>query len=543
MRLQKKFLLTSICTATLATVNLYAAPTTNTQQLSSQQQDNIKSMLKSNLDSLFPYQTQITIGEINQDDKGNVVASDILIMSSDSKNPNLTINKIIFKGLYANQAIKNNFTIKVEGLSIANLAAAVANSNLVSGEVDPKQLAENQGLFSIAMTSLGQAIYNLEINYNYNNSTINYSLDSKINNKPLLKASAKLKDIDLPNTNVNTDFLATLLSESMDAKIKAVEFDANFLEVLKDITNKYLGKDYKRTPILDINTKLGKNPGQLMLKVDGKLGSQNYAKYNIVINGVNLANTTINDIVAGSSNALDNAYIQSNTSSSRIELNFEKNFFPKGSPIIEVFSALDKNNINFTIVSQHQFEGTIYNTNFYLKADGLASLSASVNEVVHGKLNLLPYLGTNAQNQTNLYDCNNQLCLNNVDIKFANYGLLEKVARYTNKYPNTTPQQILGSYGALLQLFAVQQQDKFLQQTLSAFAIFLQNPKNIAIHAKANKPVNETTLLNMLVADAKTLKKYKPVNNNGNVDLSSNPNVKLINNIQNIFKIIFDVNN
>ena len=52
-------------------------------------------MLKSNLDSLFPYQTQITIGEINQDDKGSVVASDILIMSSDSKNPNLTINKII----------------------------------------------------------------------------------------------------------------------------------------------------------------------------------------------------------------------------------------------------------------------------------------------------------------------------------------------------------------------------------------------------------------------------------------------------------------
>ncbi|ALB01399.1 hypothetical protein ACH24_01095 [Francisella persica ATCC VR-331] len=542
MRLQKIFLLTLICTATLATV-LYAAPTTNTQHLSSQQQDNIKSILKSNLDSLFPYQTQITIGEINQDDKGSIVASDILIMNSDSKNPNITINKIIFKGLYANQSIKNNFTIKVEGLSIANLAAAVANSNLVSAKVDPKQLSENQGLFSIAMTSLGQAIYNLEINYNYNNSTINYSLDSKINNKPMLKADAKLRDIDLPNTNVNTDFIATLLGKSMDTKIKAIEFDANLSVVLKDITNKYLGKDYKQMPILDINAKLGKNPGQLILKVDGKLGSQNYAKYNIVIHGVDLANTTINDIVDGSSNALDNAYIQSNTFSSMIELNFEKTFFPKGSPIIEVFSALDKNNINFTIVSQHQFEGTSCNTNFYLKADGLASLSTSANAVVDGKLNLLPYLGTNAQNQTNLYDCTNQLCLNNVDIKFANSGLLEKVARYTNKDPNTTPQQILGSYGALLQLFAVQQQDKLLQQILSAFAIFLQNPKNIAIHIKANKPVNETALLNMLIADAKTLKKYKPVNNNGNVDLNSNPNVKFINNIQNIFKISFYVNN
>ncbi|MDE4961686.1 hypothetical protein NAI45_11690, partial [Francisella tularensis subsp. holarctica] len=78
---------------------------------------------------------------------------------------------------------------------------------------------------------------------------------------------------------------------------------------------------------------------------------------------------------------------------------------------------------------------------------------------------LLPYLGINAQNQTNLYDCTNQLFLSNVDVKFANYGLLEKVARQTNNDPNTTPQQILVSYGALLQLFAVQQQDQFLQQT------------------------------------------------------------------------------
>ncbi|RFP39140.1 hypothetical protein DDJ69_32205, partial [Klebsiella oxytoca] len=174
-------------------------------------------------------------------------------------------------------------------------------------------------------------------------------------------------------------FLATLLNESMSAKIKTLEFDANFSEVLRDITNKYLGKDYKQTPILNIKAQLGKNPDQLMLNVDGKLGSQNYAKYNIIINGINLASSTINDIVAGSSNALDNAYIQSSMSSSRIELNFARDFFPKGSPIIQVFSALDKNNISFTIVSQHQFEGTSYNTNFYLKADGLASLSANAN--------------------------------------------------------------------------------------------------------------------------------------------------------------------
>ncbi|MDE5005039.1 hypothetical protein NAI73_11340, partial [Francisella tularensis subsp. holarctica] len=81
---------------------------------------------------------------------------------------NLPINKLIFIGFNANQAINNNFTIKVEGLSIANLSAAVANSNLVISEVDPKQLADNQGLFSIAKNSLWQTIYKLEINYNYN---------------------------------------------------------------------------------------------------------------------------------------------------------------------------------------------------------------------------------------------------------------------------------------------------------------------------------------------------------------------------------------
>ncbi|MDE4955200.1 hypothetical protein NAI32_09675, partial [Francisella tularensis subsp. holarctica] len=89
--------------------------------------------------------------------------------------------------------------------------------------------------------------------------------------KPLLKAAAQLTDIDLSNTNVNTEFLATLLNESMSAKIKTLEFDAHFSEVLRDITNKYLGKDYKQTPILIIKAQLGNNPDQLMLNVDGKL--------------------------------------------------------------------------------------------------------------------------------------------------------------------------------------------------------------------------------------------------------------------------------
>lgn len=162
--------------------------------------------------------------------------------------------------------------------------------------------------------------------------------------------------------------------------------------------------------------------------------------------------------------------------------------------------------------------------------------------MVNDKLSLLPYLGVGAQDQKDLYDYNNELCLKNVNVTFANYGLLEKIARLANQDPNTTPQQILGSYGALLQLFAVQQRDRFLQQVLSSFAMFLLNPKNISIHAKANKPVNEMVLLNMLANDAKTLKRNNPIKNNGKVDLSKSPDVKLINNIQNLFKINFDVN-
>ena len=73
--------------------------------------------------------------------------------------------------------------------------------------------------------------------------------------------------------------------------------------------------------------------------------------------------------------------------------------------------------------------------------------------------------------------------------------------------------------------------------------MFLQNPKNISIHAKANKPVNQTALLNMLVDDTKSLKKHNPVKTNGGrVNLSNSPNIKLINDIQKIFKITFDVN-
>ncbi|MEY8765736.1 MULTISPECIES: hypothetical protein [Francisella] len=542
MRLQKKILLTSLCMTTFIATNLYAATDAQVSKLTSQEKFDNKEMLISNLDSLFAYQTKITVGNVSQDKNGNLVATDIWIISSDSKNPNISINKAIFEGLKAGEAVKNSFHIKIEGLSVANLATAVANSNVVSSKTDPKDLADNQGPFAIIMNDVGQGIYNLDINYDYDESTINFVLNSTIGKKTFIKADAKLKDIDLSGTEVDMDFLASLVTECMNSKIQNLSFDANFSEVLKEVTSKYLGKKYKQDPVLDINGKLGNKPGELVLNLDGKLGTNNYGKYNIVIEGIDLDSGSINEIIDGTGKALDNAYVQSNTADSKIQLNFQKDFFPEKSPIREVFSILDTNNINIKINSDRQFKNNKYNTNFDIQAEGLASLKGSAEAMVNDKLSLLPYLGAGAQDQKDLYDCDNELCLKSVDVTFANYGLLEKIARLANQDPNTTPQQILGSYGALLQLFAVQQQDRFLQQVLSSFAMFLQNPKNISIHAKANKPVNEMALLNMLVSDAKTLKRNNPIKNNGNVDLSKSPDVKLINNIQNLFKISFDVN-
>ncbi|WP_231138706.1 hypothetical protein [Francisella orientalis] len=315
MRLQKKILLTSICLATFATTNLYATTVAEATKLTSQEKYDNKKMLISNLDLLFPYPTKITVGSVSQDKSGSLVATDIMIISSDPKNPNISINKATFEGLKAGQTVKNDFHIKIEGLSIANLATAVANSNVVSSNTDPKDLANNQGLFAILMNSIGQALYNLDINYNYNynNSTIDFVLNSTIDKKTFIKTNAKLKDIDLSGTSVDMDFLAALMTKCMNSKIQNLSFDANFSEVLKEITDKYLGKEYKQNPILDFNGELGKKSGELVLNFDGKLGVNNYGKYNIIIDGIDLNDSTINQIIDGASKALDNAYVKSNT--------------------------------------------------------------------------------------------------------------------------------------------------------------------------------------------------------------------------------------
>ena len=506
MSFKKIFLVTSICAATLATTNLYAAAVVPSHKTTTQDSSVIKNTIISNLDSLFPFQTHITVGKVDKDSNGDITASDVLIVSSGDKNPNVSIDKLVIKGLKVNQKINDDVSIKIEGLKVTNLASSVASSNAVSAKVNPKKLSGDDNLYKIAMNTIGKGVYNLEIDYDHSDSTLKFDLDSTVNKKPFVKEDFELTSFDLSDTAFDNDFLASLKNKVMSSKIKDLDFDANFTEVLKEITLQYLGKDYKQTPNLDINGSLGKKPGELELNVDSNLGSQSHVKYNVVVDGIDLENTKIKDIVNGSNAFLKNAYIQANTADVAIQLNFDKDSFAKKSSAQQVLDLLGKKQLNIKITSDSSYKDSKYNNNFNLQAEGLANLSASTKAMVDDKLSLLPYLGVVNKNQKDLYNCKNQLCLTDIDFSFANNGLLEKIARYTNKAPNTTPQQILGSYGALLQLFAVQQQDQFLRKTLSSFAMFLQNPKNISIHAKANKPVNQTALLNMLVNDTKSLK-------------------------------------
>lgn len=542
MKLRKILLSMGICTASLATANIYAADMQATHSLSSQQQSDIKDLITSNLDSLFPYQTQISVGKISQDSRRNVVASDILIMSGGTKNPNISINRLTLVGLKPNQSIDGDFSIKVEGLSITNLASTIANSNIVSAKMDAKELANNQSLFAIIMNTVSQGLYNFDLKYDYSNSTLKFSLDSSVNKKAFISQSFDLADTKLSAIRVDMDFLANLEKQMLDSKIKTFNLDANLTEVIKGVTRQYFGKKYKQTPSFDLKVNLGEKPSELIFDVDATLGDKSYLKYNLDIADIDLEKATVREIVNGSESVLSDAYIKENNADAKIELNFDKKMFPNKSPAQQLLSFLGQDKLHVMITSDRDFSGSKYDTNLNIKADGLASITATVNAKVDGKLKLLPYLGATEQKQTNLYDCKDQLCLTNIDFKFANDGLLEKAARYTNSDPNTTPQQILGSYGALLQLFALQQNDRFLQKTLSSVAMFLQNPKNIAVNAKAKRAVNENALINLMIDDGESLKNNNPMKSNGRVDLSKKPDIKLLDDLRKVFNISFDVN-
>ena len=541
MKLKKILLVASVGVVTFSTTNIYAENTNPMQQQSKEQNSEIKSLIITNIDSLFPFQTQITVGKVEKNSDGSVVASNIFVMSGGKDKPNLSINAMTFTGLNFGGSVNKDFSIKVTGLSITNLAASVASSNVVSASVDSKTFADNKGLYNVIMNSFSQSLYDFTLEYNYQDETLELDVDATYNKKKFLDEKVKLSDVGLAGNAVDEDFLAGLKSVILNSKLVQVEFDASFTEMIKQITIKYLGKDYKSTPNLEMKGSLGKVKGQLKLDVKGKLGNKNHLNVDLVIADIGLDHS-IHDIIENDANAFKNAYIKSNDTDLKIDIDFKEKNYPKNEFIQKLFKFVGKDDMNIRITSTHQIKGSSYNTNLQVSGGDLATIDASSKGVIDGKLKLFPYLNiTPSLKNDEQYDCKDQLCLNHLNISFSNSGLLEKVARYTNNDPNTSPSQILGSYGALLQLFAIQQDDQFIRKGLSSLSMFLQNPKSISVTLDTKKPMNQNALLEMLVSDTKNIQNNNPMQN-GKVNLKTNPNLKLLNNIEKLFKVDFQVN-
>jgi hypothetical protein len=542
MKLKKILLVASIGAAAFSATILYAENTNPTQQQQTKEQNlEIKSLMISNIDSLFPFQTQITIGKVEKNSDGNIVASNILVMSGGKDKPNLSINSMEFTGLDFGGNVDKDFTIKTKGLSITNLATSIASSNVVSASVDSKSLANNEGLYSVIMNSFSQSLYDFTLEYNYQNETLELDVDATYSKKKFLDEKVKLSDVKLAGNAIDEDFLAGFKNIILNSKLVQAEFDANFTEMMKQVTTQYLGKDYKNIPSLNIKGNLGKVKGQLNLDVNGKLGNNNHLNYDLAVADIDLDHS-IEDIIENDADALKNAYIKSNNADLKINIDFKEKSYPKDQFMQKLFKFVGKDDVNLLITLNYQLKGSIYNSNLQISGGDLASIDTSSKGTINGKLKVLPYLNmATASNNESLYDCKDQLCLNDLNVSISNTGLLEKVARYTNNDPNTSPSQILGSYGALLQLFAVQQDDKFIQEGLSFLSIFLQNPKNISVTLDAKKPINENALFAMLVSDAENMKKHNPMQG-GKVNLKANPDLKLLNNIQKLFKVDFEVN-
>ena len=541
MKLKKILLVASVGVATFSTTNLYAENTNPTQQQSKEQNFEVKNLIISNIDSLFPFQAQITIGNVEKNSDGSIVASNVLVMGGGKDKPNLSINTMTFTGLDFGGKVDKDFTIKVKGLSVANLAASVASSNVVSAGVDSKNLANNDGLYSVIMNSFGQSLYGFTLEYNYHDETLELDVDASYNKNKFLDEKVKLSDVKLAGNAVDEDFLAGFKNVILSSKLVQAEFDANFTGIMKQVTTQYLGKDYKNTPSFEMKGSLGKVKGQLNLDVNGKLGDSNHLNFNLVVADIDLDHS-LQDIIENDADALENAYIKSNDADLKIDVNFKEKNYSKDQFMQQLFEFVGKDDINLLITSTNQIKSSSYNTNLQISAGDLAAIAVSSKGTVDGKLKVLPYLNMSPSlGSQDLYDCKDQLCLDDLNVSFSNSGLLEKAARYTNNDPNTSPSQILSSYGALLQLFAVQQDDKFIQKGLSSLSIFLQNPKNISVNLDAKKLMNQNALLAMLISDANTMKKNNPMQG-GRVNLKANPNLKLLNNIQQLFKIDFEVN-
>ncbi len=539
--MKKILLAATVGVASFSATSLYAEDTSSTQQQIKEQNFEIKKLIISNIDSLFPFQTQITIVKVEQKSDGTVVASNVLVMSGGKDKPNVSINSIEFTGLDFGGKVDKDFTIKAKGLSVTNLATSVASSNVVSAGVDSKNLANNNGLYSIIMNSFSQSLYDFTIEYNNEDQTLEIDTDASYNKKKLLDEKVKLADVKLADSSVNEDFLAGFKNVVFNSKIEHAYLDADITDMMKQVTTQYFGKDYQNTSNFDTEVSLDKGKGELNLVVVGKLGSKNHLKFDLAVAGMDFDHS-IEDIIQNDANTLENAYIKSNDTDVNIDIDFKKSDYPKDQFMRRLFKFVGNDSVNLLVDLTHQLKGLSYDTNLKMSGGGLASIDASSKSTIDGKLKVLPYLNMQPNlDNDGLYDCKDQLCLNNLSVSFSNSGLLEQVARFTNNDPNTTPIQILNSYSALLQLFAVQQDNKFIQKGLSFLSIFMQNPKNISVTLDAKKPMNQNSLLKMLMSDAKNMRKHNPIQG-GIVDLKANTDIKLLNNIQKLFKVDFEVN-
>lgn len=543
MNFKKILLAASIGTTTFSAANLYAVNITpNTAKFSSAEIHQYESLLVANLDSLFPYQVKVAVGSIEKASDGKIVAENVFLVSNNKMNPNIYINKIELDGIDVAKNVTKDFTIKVEGLRVSNLATALASTNVVSGRVDTKSLVKKESLYTVLMDNLGKSVVDLTIDYSSYNKSLVINFDSTYANQKLAQSRIELSSVDLSDTIVDRDFLASLQDRVADGMLKNAKFDTDFTQLLKDVTTDYLGKNFKKTPVFKINGSMGEVTGELKLSMVGELGSENHFDYSLVVDGINYADTKLKDLLVNDHKILDNAYVTSDKGSLKSNFNFKKRHFSSSPIIQQFFTFLGRDEISLAIDSNRNFDGSKYNSNMQVSAKDLASFDASTSGVVDGKLKVLPYLTVKpTATMTDLYDCKDQLCMTQMNASFVNDGLLEKLARLTNKDPNTTPQQILGSYGALLQLFAVQQKDKFLRDTLSSLAMFLQNPKNIGVSIKPNKPMNENALATILIQDAQSMQKDNPMKGS-KVDLKSNKNLELLNDIEKYFKVDYTVN-
>ena len=543
MKLRKQVMLSIGFVASIAAAGSYAyANPSNNSSNSGTINSQYEKLIQSNIDSLFPFPTQISSGKFIKMHNGDFVLNNIYVKSIWKSNPNIFISKMTLHGLVVDNSSSNNFEIKIQGLKLLNAEKAVAHTNVVSARISPKNLMKKYPLFGSVMADVGKSSYNLDVSYDNSNEQIHIKLNSTNNGAKFITADVLLKDADMSHVEFDHDFFASLSRVIENSKIKSGSFDADISKVTQQIIDKYLSKENSMSPSIQIKGEYSDSTNQLELSAKSKLGDKSHLDYTINVDGTSISDTSLEDIVNQKTDIFKNAYVISNSSDFNLNLLFSKKDFSKNSPAQSVFTSLNQNKIVINIASDSIYKNSQYKANFDVSGSDLGSVKYNMNGKSDGNVSVMSYFGGGNTQASNLYNCKNNICITNFNLKLINKGMLQKAARMSNSDKNTSPDQILASYGALMQLLAVQQHDKFMRNILSSFAMFLQNPKTLTIGAKAKRPLNSSVLMQMLANDSKQIASNSPIKSNGRVNLNNDYDLKLVNNIQKMFNISFDVN-